>query len=532
MGWELIGGNPATGSPAAVQHASTAFRQVAELASDARRGLVRDTSQLGVAEWKGTAAETFRADVDDIPARLDEVHSSYQLAASALHTFGDQLESAQREAQAALASAESAAADRDAARRRLDGARLEADSLRAQSRSAAVNLLTVKGQQAAAIDPIQRASLTSPVASAQSRANRLQADLRSAEQAVARHTGSIHGAERRLEEAVKRADAVRKRVHHAADAAIAALKRAEEAGLLPTLLQQKAEQAKDLLVEYGPKLAKALQVVQVVLTVAAVIFPPAAPILLAFSLVCGIAAFGLSAAAYGLSDEGFTNERVLDLGFQLVGIFASGAGLAAATTAKAATLAKGVNQARLLSQAQSWRLTGTIIEGAEEGTEVALAGMTRGPDAAVQTFAAYLIGKGGAAVGGRVLREAVADSHKLPHVSDALTKASRSLADGNPRRTDLGVPVDDLPNHRMAQTLLSGGGESGGGEFLPGNRSRTNDSLLDHAMSRSDVDGALAEALEPATDSVVDDWGDRDEEALDPSTIDIDLNPSPYGNRR
>src|SRR4051794_27717880 len=136
MPWDLIGGDPAPGSPGAIRLAGNALGEGGNLAHDAPTKLGSAGTRIDSKSWRGAGAAAFRADIAELPARLDEVGDSYRAASEGLQLFCGQLEDCQGRARAALAAADQADQDRQAAQRRLDGARLDAESMHDQLRSA------------------------------------------------------------------------------------------------------------------------------------------------------------------------------------------------------------------------------------------------------------------------------------------------------------------------------------------------------------------------------------------------------------
>ena len=532
MRWELVEGDPAPGSVDAVDGAAQAFLRVAELALDARNDLRSGTAGLGLGDWKGTAADTFRSGVEELPARLDEVERSYRSASRALKDFGRTLEREQHEARAALSAAEQAAADRDTARRRLDAARMERDSLRSQRIGAEAKHLALQGQRAVTLEPTQRAAVDRSVATARSRVDRLTADGRAADAAVARYEGELRAAEQRLDQAVQRAKRVRERVSSAVDDAVGDLQAAEKAGNLPNWAERQWTDAKETaaeygaaareaIVKYGPKVVEVLDLASTVFSLLAILPTPLAPAFATAALVTGGAALVVSLAAKGLQPGGLTGKDWADLGLRTLGLAAGGA----------AKLAKGASGA-----AAGWSTTSKVLGHAKDAGDVARSWAEDGASGAIVTAGGIVLSKVGAKVASEGLQKAVSQAHKSDRISGQLTEMSRGLRAQS--ETPIGQKLLAPEGVREIQSFLSHGAGTPGGA-LPGNHGLADP--LGHALSADKLDRAVEKVAgkaistaEKAFDGQVEraeDWAqERVDRVLD--EIDIDLDPSPYGGQQ
>jgi uncharacterized protein YukE len=458
VSWDLVGGNPAPGSPQSVAAAAAVLEQVADLAAEARQTLIRSTGQLGAGDWKGTAADAFRRSVTELPQRLGEVEQSYAEASGALQSFRDALEHAQYEAQAALRMAEQAAADRDAAHRKRDSARGDVTSLRASRLSAAARLTVLLAQRTTTIDPTQRAALDAPIAAARTRVNRLQADEDAAERTEDHHAAAGDEAEDRLRRAKERAEAIKRDLRSRADAAIRALAAAERDAHLPNFLERAGSDAKHLLVTYGPKVAGIFQIAQTVFSIAAMVFPPGAVVFGAAALICGGTALIFTTSAQALSPEGMTGAAWAELGLGALGLVAGGFALGGAV--KAAQAAKtGIDLttkgALLARSAQLSKVSGVIDKTVEYGG-LAKEGIENyqkeGWAGVAKAGGSFVIGKVGEAGIAKLVQPGLRAANKVPAVSDKLTSMTRSVGR---RTTQLGfdIPVDTDAT-RTVQSLL------------------------------------------------------------------------------
>lgn len=529
MGWELIGGDPAPGSPESVRTAATALKSVAELAGEVLQSLTQETGEVGVERWKGTAADTFRQDIAHLPDSLRDVERSYDEASKALISYEGTLERAQYDARAALTAATQAAADRDQAKSRRDSAQHNADALRSQRRSAGVRLESLRLQQSVSLDPVHRSSLDSPIASTRSQVSRLDADVADADHAVARQTAAINEAEDRLRRASGQADAIRHEISDAVDRAVAALKQAERDAHLPSWLQRteadlkqdwktyspvlaesvhKLEaDAKNWLQTYGPEVINLLDDAQMVFAIAAMIPTPLSPFLAGAALACGATALILSAAKDATQPGGITTKDWLDLGVRTLSVASDGvllkAGKVAKTAEEAARVTNSARKAATIGEEASkgWRTASTVLSYGSDATGIVKNAEENGgsPEAFVYATAGYVIGKG---------------------ATTGLTKGIQKLE---------GVPAVRNHINSMTETLNKDVHVSGSGTDL-------------HVGLKNPHPGPMARpstaAVEKTTEDVIDKGGDKPRDwiqekvsGMTPSQPDVhfDLDPSPYG---
>jgi hypothetical protein len=515
VGWELIGGDPAPGSTDAVTSAASAFQGVAALARETRADLVQGLGQLGVSRWKGTAAAAFRADVGELPTRLGEIDESYETAGRALNAFRIQLEKSQGEARAALVAAEQADRDRRATQQRADAARMDADSLRVQRRSANARVLTLQAQLATTLDPAQRASLDTALAAARARANRLNAEVKAADQNVARHTAAVREAEERLERAQADATAIRDRMKVYVQGAVTALKQAEKYGNLPSFTERFAADTKQGIATYGPVVADSMQKGSEWFSIAGTVFPPGAVIFKSFSVILGGAGLIVSAASYAAEPGGLTPDKWLKLSDKALGVGLTMVGMGAASK---------------LSTAGKFAKAGTVLGYAKDVTGVAVQTREHGLEGLVIGVGGVVLGRAGEKVAGDGLRVATSTANKNRAVAGMLDAITKDI--GRSKSTVLGVPLVSDMQSRAGQSLVSAGRRDGG-EFLFGNRARTEPSIADHLMGSKEVSG-LQNDVTSALPKEGLEWietkllGDPEPEP----EIDIDLHPSSYGGTR
>ena len=516
MGWELIGGDPAPGSPDAVASAASALRTVSDLATEAHNNLVQQAGQAGITRWKGSAADTFRDDIHKLPTQLDDLTVSYREASGALVSFHYTLEQAQFDARAALAAAQQAIADRDAAKARMQAAQAEADALSSQHRSAQLKLAGLQTQQTVSIDPVHRTSLNSPIAATRSQLSRLDGDLGSARQNVSRHTQSMHDAQSRLDQAVRAADGIRSRITAAVDVAVRVLQQAERDGHLPNWWQQHLTETKQLLVEYGPVLIQSLKLCETLFSLAALVFPPGAAIFGAAALICGVGVLLLSAATYASSPGGLTPARWLDLGKDTLDVAVSATGLAGAS--KLASAAKFATASKWLGYSQE----------AEDVGEQTYRNGTKGLVVATTT---HLLGHGTENALGAGLRKASAQAAKSEKVVSVLDAISRDV--GRSKTTVLGVPLVSGMDSRATQSLLASGRDKFG-HLAYGNQAANDPSIADNLMGKeevADLQNKFAGAGQDKLFEKVEAFLLPEKPDAQPE-IDIDLNPSRFGSTR
>ncbi|MEW6471965.1 MAG: putative T7SS-secreted protein [Actinomycetota bacterium] len=115
--WELVGGDPTPGDPCAYDTLSSFFGETAHRAGEVSCWLRRLAEGTDETIWRGEAADAFRADISELPRKLDKLHDSYQDASEALLSYGARLRQLQGQAdielgKAACADEEHAAAIR------------------------------------------------------------------------------------------------------------------------------------------------------------------------------------------------------------------------------------------------------------------------------------------------------------------------------------------------------------------------------------------------------------------------------------
>jgi hypothetical protein len=529
MGWELIGGDPAPGSPDSIGNACAALAHIADIATQARQDLVKQTGAAGIEYWKGSAADAFRADVAKLPGDLDTLGTSYRDASHALSTFRDVLHNAQADAGTALRIATQAKADRDAAVARHDNARSEVAALTASHLKAQGSLAALQTQQKLSIDPAQRTSLNTPITSTRSQVNRLAGDLNAAKQAASRYQAQIDDADRRLRDAHQRADAVRRTLTAAADSAVSGLKNAERDAHLPSWWDQHLQDAEEWAKKHGPAVANILSIVETVLSVAALVFPVAAPFLLAGALLCGTAILLIDVLADAGTPGGFDREHLLHLGIDAASVFATAMGLGAAKGALA-----GASAAAKFANVGKW------AGRAEQGMTVAEGYEQNGVTGAVTAFGTVVVGnKLSSKIGGKALQARLAKANANPATQSRINGMSQAVRAGADGTRQLSIPLDDVPSTRAAQSVLGSGRIPPGG-FLPGNQaaSLTGGSPADHAPSARVTDKYAEQMVAPVSKNVSGKLNEGAQNLLNalgaPTNpqpdIDIDLNPSPYGS--
>lgn len=120
--WSLVGlaSDPTPGNTSGVDTLARRFRQVETTAGDAGQILVRVHSAGDV--WQGEAAETFSAQVGDLPANMAKCEVAYGIVADALTAWSAAMDTCQSQADRGLEEALGAQADIDAAQAALEQA--------------------------------------------------------------------------------------------------------------------------------------------------------------------------------------------------------------------------------------------------------------------------------------------------------------------------------------------------------------------------------------------------------------------------
>jgi uncharacterized protein YukE len=121
--WELVGGDPAPGEPAAYAELAQQLGRTAEAAGEAHEQLKKIQDQVDNAIWRGKTADTFRERIEELPEKLEKLHASYDKASSALREYGTKLREFQTRAAAIVGDAGRAHQDEAAEQTRLDQAR-------------------------------------------------------------------------------------------------------------------------------------------------------------------------------------------------------------------------------------------------------------------------------------------------------------------------------------------------------------------------------------------------------------------------
>lgn len=517
MGWELIGGDPAPGSPDSIGSACAALARIADIAAQAREDLVRQTGAAGIEHWKGSAADAFRADVATLPGDLDTLGSSYREASRALSNFRDVLSTAQADAASALRIAAQAKADRDAAVARRDNARSEVAALTLRHLKAQSSMAALQAQQKLSIDPAQRSSLNTPISAARSQVSRLSGDVNSAKQAASRYQAQIDDADRRLRDAQQRADTVRKTLSAAADRATDAIEQAEREAHLPGWAQEKLERAGAWVTRNAENIKTVLSVVQMVLTVASMVFPVAAPVLMGLSLLCAVAILATDVVKTANSPEGFSAANMWELGGDLLGVIASAAGFGAML--KVASASKGfaavntsVQASKDLTTIRTLSSVDKVARWGEDAAQVGEGVAKNGWEGGVTAAGTILLGKGLEKGGGALIRTAANQANGSPAIKTLLDSRSLKLKDADPAPNLTTIDLDGLPSTTGLRSVLeSGGTQSDLGAEIGEKYAREMAKPIAREISGL-VDGTIQDRLQPE--------------------IDIDLNPSPYGATR
>ena len=116
MGWELIGGDPAPGDPAAIAGLALELLSTADNAKDVRDRLVRLEDGATDAIWRGDTADAFRDRIDKMPEHLQKLDRSYRKASEGLDAYSRELRDLKADAEAALTKAGDAAQEAGTAR--------------------------------------------------------------------------------------------------------------------------------------------------------------------------------------------------------------------------------------------------------------------------------------------------------------------------------------------------------------------------------------------------------------------------------
>ncbi|MGZ4531126.1 MAG: hypothetical protein ACXVXP_02110 [Mycobacteriaceae bacterium] len=437
--WDVIGGDPAPGSPDTVAAAAAVLSRVSSMASEARQALLGADGELDVSRWRGTAADAFRQDVSTLPRDLGDVAISYEEASAALLAYERALQSAQLAAASIRAAATQAASDATHARAQQGRAEQAAAGARSQLNSAVYRLSVLRKQIALATDPAARAALQASANAEQSSVARHEADLGLAQAAHDRHARDAAEAQDRLGDAIRQAESIRRQVSSAVDTAASLLARAERDAHVPNLVQQEMAKIRETIVEYGPVLADTLQLGASLFALAALILPFGAPAFMACALICAGGSLLATLTVDSLAPGGLTTDRLLDLGVKTLTLIAMAL----------------VPEAGLLAKSAGWAATGasTLQQYEEHGSE-GLAFVVGG----------MLLGAAGSKAGGAVAGKVFGSVRKNATVGRLLQGVSNDIAKSNSKV--LTVP---LVSHSQYVQSLYGLGRIPPGGFLRGN---------------------------------------------------------------
>ncbi len=486
MSWDLIGGDPAPGSPEAVGTAAGALAAVATLAEGAANLLHSNGNGLDPSSWSGAAAAAFRAEIHDLPQQLSVVTASYRDATSALRSYQGELEAAQAQARGALAEAVQAASDENAAERSRQTAQDEADAYGRQLAATNAAIKTVRHQLSTSVDPQQQSTLTAQLANLCNTANSQRANLRSAEDTAARHSSSRDDAARRLGDACVRADQIREDLQSASHQLAQALKAAEREAHLPNLLARTLTVLKEDVETYGPVVLDSLNLGATIFSTLALVFPPGAAVFTAAALVCGGAFVLGSLLVDSLRPGGITEHDLLALGMQTLGLLAS---------------ATVVGRAwKIGGSAERLAVDGKWLGRAASGGQLAMDVHDHGLKGGLIDVGGMFVGRVGGhfveKLGAQGVRTVIGDANKNPAIRRTLTAISRDIGKSDSQLFK--IPLVSEQDSRYAQSLLGSGRlQSHGGQFLPGH-SPGGKLLRDHALSQHSVDERTGDTVEEA----------------------------------
>lgn len=486
--WDLIGGHPAPGSVEGVDEVVTAFTRVSTRVDSVRHGLRRAGGDVSIAEWRGDAADAFRARIDKLPAELDLISVSFGLGASALRTYAEALRTAQAEALRVGVAARLASDDAHRAERARNQAQADIDSVTGRVRAARRQRDHAQAQWASATDPATRATLLSGLESARAQVRRLESDLRSVTADRDRRERERLEAVDRLDRQRREAAAIRQRVREAASTAVAALRRAEKDAHLPSWLARTREDGRVRLVTYGPAVADSLDLGVTLFSAAAKILPAGAPVFLTFAAVLGSSAILINVAVMAGSPGGVTAERLIHLGGEAAGVLAAAVGLGA--------IGKGAAAAASLGRAT------TALGYAGDAADVAEAGAKDGWGGVERSLTGIVVGRAAGAVSAKVLKTTISGMNHNPTTAAWLTQASRAVKRAHTADV-LGthsIPgVDATGGTRAIQSMLAVGRIPPGG-LLPAHDGAK--LLTSHALGRAETDGVFAAVGETIPEEV------------------------------
>lgn len=120
--WNVVGGNPAPGDPAAYDELAGRLRRTASNAENAHRRLSSLKDSVDDSIWKGEAADAFKEQIGKLPGDLKKLFESYEAAADAMAGYGRTLTTLQTEAGKLVDDAELAQTDEETHRQGLHDA--------------------------------------------------------------------------------------------------------------------------------------------------------------------------------------------------------------------------------------------------------------------------------------------------------------------------------------------------------------------------------------------------------------------------
>lgn len=471
--WQLIGGDPAPGSPRGVEAAATAFDKVVSHVEKIRDGLRGAGAEHSVASWKGEAAEKFRSQVKTLPRDLGLVALSYRQASAALRVYASALRDAQQTAVRIRESARQAAETAHRAESERNRYEEELRALDARLRSARLRRDETQRRYNEATDPAVRSTLQAELGAARALVSRLESDHRAAMSARERHERARRTALDHLERQRRAATVVRDRMGRAADTAVRKLERAEKEAQLPGWLTRAGTDSKLWVQTYGPVFADTFCKGAEWFSIAAKVLPVGAPVFLSFAAAFGGASLLTHWVVAGASDDGLTAEELWKLGGSvLVTVGAvSGLGALARGAGTAATAAKYASAAKYLGYAK-------------EGTDLGEAYAKDGWAGAGTHMTGVVVGYGVGLVSAHAVKGVVNGMNSNPVTSSWLDAASASVKNS-------GIRTADVTYTRSAQSILGYGRIPPGGS-LPAHDGLEN--LASHALSEKAVDAAFQES--------------------------------------
>lgn len=478
--WEIIGGDPAPGSPGGVEAAVAAFDKVVSHVEKIRDGLRRAGAEHSIVTWKGEASEKFRSQLKTLPRDLDLIAVSYRQASAALRSYASVLRDRQQDAVKIRESAGQAAADSRRAESERDRCQGEADALESRLRSARAHRDRTQRLYNEATDPAVRSTLSAQLGSARAVVVRLESDQRAAKAARDRHERERRAALERLEKQRRAASVIRERMRQAAESAVGRLERAEKDAQLPGWLTRAGKDTELWVQTYGPVFADTFSKGAEWFSIAAKVLPPGAPIFLTFAAAFGGLSVLSNIAVMTASDDGVTTEEMWQLGGTAMVTIGAVAGLGALT--------KGASMASIARSATVAKSAGYAKEVTDLGESYAKAGW-----AGLGTHVTgVVVGYGVGVASSYALKGVVSGMNSNSVTSSWLDAASASVKNTDPRTVKLpGDSTFDLVNladTRSTQSILGFGRIPPGG-FLPAHDGAKE--LSSHALSAAATDGAF-----------------------------------------